>query len=150
MEFKAEYRSYIGRYFATAWGAIIMMMVIFFAIKKNGKDFSFFLSMLHSADIKGILIFLIIPVIYHISSYLATNKYPKLLKINDNSITFDFFKKPSLTINYSDIKSLEYSGKIYRDFVFILKNEEKKVIPSAVRGYEKAFEEINKKIKGNS
>jgi len=150
MEFKAEYRSYLGRYFGSLWIAIVILLALYFRMKSQGYDFSFFFSIFHSNNLKGTLIFLIIPVGNHIISYLTTNKYPKILKLSDNLITIDFFRKTSLTLKYSEIKSLEYSDKIYRDFVFILKNGEKKVIPSAVRSYEKAFEEINKKIKENN
>ena len=149
MEFKAEYRSYLGRYFGTLWITIVMMMAFFFGFQVRGKDFYFAISSIerfYFSDIKLTLFFLAIPFFYHVASYLTTNKYPKLLTLSEDSITFNFFKKPSLTINYLEIKSLEYSDKIRRDFVFILKNGEKKVIPSAVRGYVKAFEEINKKI----
>ena len=149
MEFKAGFRSYLGRYFGTLWITIVMMMAFFIGFQLRGKDFHFAVNSIerfYFSDIKLTLFFLAIPFFYHIASYLTTNKYPKLLRLNKDSITFNFFKKPSLTLSYSEIKSLEYSDKIRRDFVFILKNGEKKVIPSAVKGYAKAFEEINKKI----
>ena len=150
MEFKSRFRSYLSRYFGTL--LITTVMVIAFYLQSLAKGFSFYdvVKKFYFTDVRMTLFFLIIPFIYHINSYLITNKYPKLLKVSNDSIIFNFFKKPRLTINYSEIKSLEYSDKIRRDFVFILKNGDKKVIPSSVIGYERAFEEINKKIKENN
>ena len=150
MEFKAEYRSYIGRYFGTLWGTAGMILVFLFGFQLKGKGFAFSINSIEKfyfSDIKLTLFFLIIPVAYHVNSYLVTNRYPKLVRLGKSSLTIHFFKKTSLDIKYSEINSLDYSEDRFKDFIFNLKNKKQEKFHPAIRNKEKAFEMINKKIK---
>lgn len=147
MEFKAEYQSYITRY----WGgfAALLLIIYGFFVHWVFKDFSLtnLLKEIFLSGNESILFSLVVFLIFQISGYISTNKRPKVLELAKDSLTFRFFKKPSLTLKYSEIESLEYTKDIFKNFEFTLKNGEKKMIYSTLSDNKKAFEEINKKIK---
>jgi hypothetical protein len=139
MEFKAEYRSYTTRYLA---GPCLVILIIFGLFLHWLLD-DFFLTNLLK---KSSLFFLVFASIWQIAGYLSTNKHIKLLNLDEDSLTFHFFKKPSLTLKYSEIASLEYTKDIFKNFEFVLKNGEKKMIYATLSDNKKAFDLIRQKI----
>lgn len=139
MEFNAEYRSYIARY--SGGPGFIMIMIFGTFLHCLLKDFSF------AIMIKRVfLAFLFFAPAFQLYGYLSTNKHLKLLKLDEDSLTFHFFKKPSLTLKYSEISSLEYTKDIFKNFEFVLKNGEKKLIYATLADNQKAFDLIHQKI----
>ncbi len=147
MEFKAEYRSYTTRYFGGP--SFVIIMVFGFFLHWLFKDFSLseLLGKIFLGDQKSTVILVLIMIFWQIIGYFSTNKNPKILILDQDSLTFYFFKYPSLTIKYSEIESLEYTKDIFKNFEFTLNNGKKKMIYSTLSNARLAFEEIHKKIK---
>ena len=139
MEFKAEYRSYITRYF----GGVAFVLI---------ATFGFFLgSLIYEVSISSLmgslhLFFVIIGSLQQIIGYLSTNKHTKLLKLDDSYLVINFFKKPTITLKYSEIQSLEYTKDIFKNFEFTLSNGEKIMIYSTLKDNDLALKEIQKRI----
>ena len=101
-------------------------------------------------DPERALIFLSLPFFWIIFSLAATANNVFFLEIKDNFLLvtfFGFLKKKSLKLNYADISSLEWSQDSFKNFVFNLKNGEKKLIKTEIVDRKKAFDIIQQKIK---
>lgn len=140
MEFKAEYRSYTTRYFGMI-SAMLIMIIAFFIYSLFDQRLDFL-----SSIGKIIPALILITPVYQIIGYFGTNKNPKLLKLDPDSLTFYFFRHPTLTLKYSEIESLEYTKDIFKHFEFTLKNGERKMVYSTLKNPTQAFEEIQKRI----
>ena len=139
MEFEAEYRSNTTRYLG---GPGLILLIIFgLFLHRLFDDFS-----LVDLIKKLFLSFLIFAPICQIAGYLSTNKHTKLLKLDDDSLTFIFFRKPTLTLKYSETQSLEYTKDIFKNFEFTLSNGEKIMIYSTLKDNDLALQEIQKRI----
>jgi hypothetical protein len=99
-----------------------------------------------SGDLRIFIFFLILALIAQVNGYYSTQKYPKSLILNKNYLTFEFFNKTSLVLKYLDIQSFNLTSDAFKNFEFILKNNEKKIVYATLKDKMKAFEEINKKL----
>ena len=146
MKFKAEYRSYTARYIGGVGSVVVVIWGIFIGSLLYEFSFSDFMNKIFSSDMTSILYFFSFTLVFQITGYFSTNKHVKLLTLDQSSLTFDFFNKTSLTLQYSDIKSLERTKDIFKHFVFTLNSGEQKTIYATLSDNEKAFEEITKRL----
>ncbi|MFT6321602.1 MAG: uncharacterized membrane protein YcgQ (UPF0703/DUF1980 family) [Rickettsiales bacterium] len=149
MEFRTETRNYIARYYMGIYFFFVFIFMGIILLISNKKEVelssmltTFFLEDFRLSSLMITLIFLCPQLI----GYLITQKKTKLLILDKSSLTFNFFNNTSLTLDYSEIRSLILTNDIFKNFEFILKNGEKKVIYPTLKDKMKAFEEINKKL----
>ena len=126
----------------------LILWILFYPLTLKG-DFMFLQiikKFFFSGDLRIFIFFLILALIAQVNGYYSTQKYPKSLILNKNYLTFEFFNKTSLVLKYLDIQSFSLTSDAFKNFEFILKNNEKKIVYATLKDRMKAFEEINKKL----
>jgi len=125
-------------------------MLLFMIIRpiSAGKGFMFvemFSGMLlRDARLTGI--FLGICLYGQLIGYFVARDYTKSLELLNDKFIFILFNKTKIELKYSDIKSLEFTNDMFKNFEFILKDGEKKIIYATLKNKHQALELIQKKI----
>ena len=148
MKFYADWRAFNTRY---GMGFTIFIGILLFMIIRPisaGKGFMFvemFSGML-LRDVRSTGIFLSICLYGQLIGYFVARDYVKSLELlNDKSILV-LFNKTKIELKYSEIKSLEFTNDMFKNFEFILKDGEKKIIYATLKNKHQALELIQKKL----
>ncbi len=150
MKFYADWRASNTRY---RMGFILFGCILLFMIIRPisaGKGFMFFemFSGMLLRDIRLTGLFLGICLYGQLAGYFVARDYVKSLELLDKKLVFNLFNKSKIELKYSEIKSLELTKNIYKNFEFTLKNGDKKIVYATLKDKMKAFDLINQKIKG--
>ena len=138
--------SYIARYYSCLW--LVLLYIALLVVNKGFFALPQFVYDVFLKDFLMSLIFLFPVLLWHVWSIIGTRNNVKFLEVRDNFLFIKFFgilKENSIQLNYSDIKSIEWSKDGMYHFVLNLKNGEQKVLRTEICDREKAFELIKSK-----
>ncbi len=157
MKFKARFAVYALRYYSAP---IIILCSLLRSIPKlmetyKGYEFGEAFKIWSDAgssnpDRVKIWIFLaFLALACQVVCYFVTQSSTKLIVIGKSSITITTFNKKVTMLKYSQIKSLEYTQDRFRNFLFILKSGENKVVFSAIKNPSQAFDLMYERLENN-
>jgi len=148
MKFYADWRSYNTRYGIGIVGFLSMCVWMIFYPITLGKGFIFFevFNRFFLSSIKLTGIFLIICLYAQLIGFFVARDYTKSLELLNDKFIFILFNKTKIELKYSDIKSLEFTNDMFKNFEFILKDGEKKIIYATLKNKHQALELIQKKL----
>ena len=150
IEYRAQTQSYNFRYNSGITMVImpLLLWMIFYPLVK-GQGFVFF-EAFHkfflNKEIKIALFFLGLTLIAQLNGYYTTQQYPKTLSLKNGYLIFHFFNKKKLELKYSEIEFVFFTQDIFKNFEFIFKNGDKKIVYAAIKNKEEALKLIQKKI----
>lgn len=149
MKFYADWRAYNTRYgmgFTLFIGMLLFMIIRPISAGKGFMFFEMFSGML-LRDVKLTGIFLGICLYGQLIGYFVARDYVKSLELLNDKLVFNLFNKTKIELKYSEIRSLEYTKNVFKNFEFILKDGEKKIIYATLKNKDQALELIQQNIR---
>ncbi len=148
MKFYADWRTYNTRY---GMGLTLFIGMLLFMIIRPisaGEGFMFFemFSGMLLRDIRLTGIFFTVCLYGQLIGYFVARDYVKSLELLDDELIFNLFNKTKIKLKFSEIHSLEYTNDMFKNFEFILKNGEKKIIYATIKNKHQALKLIQQKI----
>ena len=148
MRFYADWRAYNTRYgmgFTLFIGMLLFMIIRPISAGKGFMFFEMFSGML-LRDVRLTGIFLGICLYGQLIGYFVARDYVKSLELLNDKLVFNLFNRTKIELKYSEIRSLEYTKNVFKNFEFILKDGEKKIIYATLKNKDQVLELIQQKL----